>query len=150
MISIDKTKAKENIEEVVKSMGFNKDNYIFIKNTFITQEIMIYKDGKIITFFVKVRKKNLKLQKFCYKQSRHIIIHSFFYHLIVSRIRINEYEYDDFENIKFDELNNKLSFFGNSGLRTFRISNNNIYGFDQSEQISKLKEFVNRINNKVC
>ena len=57
MISIDKAKAKENIEEVVKSMGFNKDNYIFIKNTFITQEIMIYKDGKIITFFVKVRKK---------------------------------------------------------------------------------------------
>ena len=70
--------------------------------------------------------------------------------MIVSRIRINEYEYDDFENIKFDELNNKLSFFGNSGFRTFRISNNNIYGFDQSEQISKLKEFVNRIHNKVC
>ena len=147
MINIDKRKAKTNIEEIVRSMGFKQTNYVFLKNKFITQEIMVYNENKIVTFFVKVRKKDFKLQKFCYKQFRHLIVHSFSYHLIVSRIKINEYDYNDFENIDFDETKNRLLFFGNSGWHSFSISKNDVYGFDQSEQIERLKEFVNKVNN---
>lgn len=146
MINIDKEKAKKNIEEIVKSVGLTKCNYVFLNNKFITQEIMIYNDNRIITFFVKIRNKDFKLRKFCYKKLKNLIVHSFFYHLIVSRIMYNEYVYDDFENIKYDEEKNKLSFFGNSGWRSFRIAKYDIYGFDQSIQIEKLKKFVNKIN----
>ena len=149
MINIDKAKAKENIEEIVKNVGIKKGNYIFINNKFITQEIMIYSDDIIITFFVKIRNKDFKLQKFCYHKSKNLIVHSFFYHLIVSRIMYNEYRHDDFENIKYDEEKNKLSFFGNCGWRHFKIAKYDIYGFNQSEQIEKLKEFVNKTNIKI-
>ena len=149
MINIGKVKAKENIEEIVKSIGFKKDNYIFLNNKFITQEIMTYNDNKIATFFVKIRNRDFKLQKFCYRKSRNLIVHSFFYHLIVSRVMYNEYSYDDFENIKYNEEKNTLSFFGNCGWRCFKIAKHDIYGFEQSEQVERFKEFVNKINSKI-
>ena len=50
MIRIDEVTAKKNIEEIVNSMGFPKNNYIFTKNKFFTQEILIYNEKKIVTF----------------------------------------------------------------------------------------------------
>ena len=144
MIRIDEITAKKNIEEIVNSMGFPKNNYIFTKNKFFTQEILIYNEKKIVTFFVKI-KKDGKLQKYCYKQNRHLIVHSFIYHFIVSRIVMDEYEPADFENLKYYEDSKKISFFGNSGYRSFKFSDNDIYGYNQLKQIILIKNFIIRI-----
>lgn len=147
MNKIDKMTATRNIEEIVQSMGFKKTNYIFIGSKLITQEIMIYNENRILTFFVKICKRDYKLQKFCYKTFPYLIIHSLFYYLIVNRIEINEYTIEDFENIKFSS-NNTVSFFGNCGYRSFKISKKDIYGFDQSKQIDLLKAFITKVHNR--
>ena len=147
MTRIDETIAKKNIEEIVISMNFPKNNYIFTKNKFFTQEILLYNENKIVTFFVKI-KKDGKLQKYCYKQHKHLIVHSFFYHFIVSRIVMDEYGPEDFENLKYSESNNKLSFFGNCGYRSFKFSDNDIYGYNQLKQINLIKNFIIKIQKK--
>lgn len=144
MIKVDEITAKRNIEEIVNSMKFPKNNYIFTKNKFFTQEILLYNENKIVTFFVKI-KKDGKLQKYCYKQHKHLIVHNFIYHFIVSRIVMNEYEPEDFENLKYSESNNKLSFFGNCGYRSFKFSDNDIYGYNQLKQINLIKNFIIKI-----
>ena len=144
MINIDEITAKKNIGEIVRSMGFPKNNYIFVNNKVVTQEIMLYCRNRIVTLFVKI-KKDGKLKKFCFKQSRHLIVHSFFYHLIVSRIVMNEYGTEDFENLKYNDKNKRISFFGNCGYRSFKISKKDIYGYEQEEEISRIKKFINTI-----
>ena len=53
MREIDEATAKKSIKDIVESMNFKASNYVFLDNVFVTQEILVYSDDKIATFFVK-------------------------------------------------------------------------------------------------
>lgn len=149
MIKIDRNTAQRNIEDIVGSMNFTKKNYVFLKNKFITQEILVYDKYRIVTFFVKVNKNNNKLKKYCHRKCRYVGSSNLFYELIVSRIKMNEYYVTNIEHINYSDKNNKLLFEDDAGYHRFEISDTNIYGFDQNEQINRLKGFVNQIQERI-
>lgn len=149
MIKIDKQLAKRNIEEIVRSMNFKGTNYIFLKNKFITEKILVYDKSKIVTFFVKIDKKNNQLKKYCHKKCKYVGTSNLFYEIIVSRIQMNEYNVANIEYISYSDKDKKFIFEDDAGYHHFKISDTDIYGFDQTEQINRLKEFVNQTQRKI-
>lgn len=150
MIKIDKQLAKNNIEEVVDSMGFGRANYVFLRNKLVTQEIMVYNKNVIVTFFVRIIKKNYKLKKYCHKTLDSIYVNIPFYDLIVSRIIMREYNVANIEYINYSSDDNKLFFEDDAGNHNFKISEIDIYGFNQIKQIDRLKEFVEKTKEKIA
>ena len=149
MNDIQEPIAKRNIEEVVRKMNCNKNNYIFINNKFITQQILIYDKQKIITFFVRHIKKNDSLKVYQQKWMKYFHSNSLLFSLINYRTGINEYKVDLFEDIAFLDEDRQLFFIDNYGTHYFKIAKTDIYGFDQTEQIDRLKEFVNEIYENI-
>ncbi|MBO6243190.1 MAG: hypothetical protein J6O41_01290 [Clostridia bacterium] len=150
MINVDINIAKKNIEEVVDSMGFKRTNYVFLRNKLVTQEIMVYNKNVIVTFFVRIIKKNCKLKKYCHKTLDFIYVNIPFYDLIVSRVIMHEYNIANIEYIDYSDDDNKLFFEDNAGKHRFKISVIDIYGFDQIKQINRLKEFVDQTKEKIA
>ena len=149
MGEISKEMAKKNIEEIVNSMNVKRMNYVFLNNKFITQELLVYDANNIITFFVRIKKNDYKLKKYCHKQCKYLVGGGLLYYLIVSRITMHKYNIANFDSIEFFGESHKLLFADDSGNHKFKISKTNIYGFDQTEQIEKLKDFVNKIGGIV-
>ena len=150
MIKVDINIAKKNIEEVVEGIGFKKTNYVFLRDKLITQKMMVYDEYKIVTFFVRVKKGDNKLKLYCHKKCRFVGTSNLFYELIVSRIKMEEYKVEQFENIEYLSNDNKLLFTDMCGKHKFNIAETNIYGFDQFKQIKKLKDYVYKIHSRLC
>lgn len=55
--NVDKDVLINKIQNIVEEMGGNRNNYIFLDDTFITKKLLIYDDEKLITFFCKKTKK---------------------------------------------------------------------------------------------
>ena len=149
MIKIDKQLAKKNIEDIVDSMGFKRINYVYLKNKIITQEVLVFSKSRIVTFFVGIHNKNNKLKKYCHKTINFIYINIPFYDLIVSRIAMHEYNVANIEHIDYLDEDKILLFEDDAGIHRFKISDTDIYGFDQIQQINRIKEFVNQTQERV-
>lgn len=148
MREIDEATAKKSIKDIVESMNFKASNYVFLDNVFVTQEILVYSDDRIVTFFVKRNKKN-ELKKYYHKKCSFVFVNVPFYDLIVSRIVMNEYKIRDIEYIEFLDDKCKLVFFDISGKHSFRVSKTDIFGFSQSNQIEHLKYYISKISKEV-
>ena len=136
--------AIKNIETIVQSIGFNKSNYVYIDNKFITQQVLAYNNDKIITFFVK-KNKDYSLKKFCFSL-KNISFRNSILDLWIKRIIKEEYNIEMIEDIAYIEDENELYFIDDYGAHYFKISTIDIYGFNQEKQINRLKEYVNKIN----
>lgn len=148
MIILDKNIAVRNTEKVVASMNFESRNYIYIDDKLITQQILIYSIDKIVTFYVKITRKN-DLHKFCYRPFKFLNIKSILYDLFESRTEINEYNISTFEDIALIDNDTKLYFMNDYGPHYFKIAETDIYGFNQDEQIKRFKKFVDKVYARI-
>ena len=136
-----------NIERIVQSLGYNRINYIYIDDKFITQQVLIYSNDKLVTFYVRKIKNNL-LKEYCF-QPKYISFKNSLLDLLVRRIIKEEYDIKSLEDIALIDNDSQLYFMNDSGAHFFKIAKNDIYGFDQTEQIMRFKEYVNKVYERI-
>ena len=142
---ISKLVAEQNIEEIVNQEGVKKSNYIYINNKFITQQLLLYDDKRIITFFTRINHINNKLKKYDLQLKFLSFKTDLFLGLIQSRLEKVVYFVNTFEDIALIDNDSQIFFIDEYGSHYFKISKTNIYGFDQTEQISRFKKYVDKI-----
>ena len=69
--------------------------------------------------------------------------------IIASRIKVEEFFIKSLEDIALIDNDSQLYFMNDSGAHFFKIAKNDIYGFYQTEQIMRFKEYVNKVYEKI-
>lgn len=61
------------------------------------------------------------------------------------KIKKQEFYIKNIEDISLVDDDKQLFFIDDYGVHYFKIAKTDIYGFEQAEQVSKLKEFISNI-----
>lgn len=139
--NVDKDVLINKIQNIVEEMGGNRNNYIFLDDTFITKKLLIYDDEKLITFFCKKTKKQW-FKKICFQSHFFSFHNDFLFGLIEKKIKKQEFYIKNIEDISLVDDDKQLFFIDDYGVHCFKIAKTDIYSFEQAEQVSKLKEFI--------